>query len=195
MFDFFKSIHKQAWDQKNEIVIKRIQRKPRLVGVPDHKGDSLLTIAANCLSVELAEELLKAGADPNFVNPHERFCRSPLHIVTSHPYITLYGRRKAPEDALREMTELLLRHGADPNIGQSQGDPSPMEAAVQNNLIDVVKLLLKAGGNVHKAHFNAKKPTIQATYYREVPRGQECSEMGRILRKWLKERFDWDSLQ
>ena len=57
-----------------------------------------------------------------------------------------------------EMAEILLKHGADPNI-KNDADETALEIAACNGFLDFVKLLVKYGANVNvKNEFSGNSP-------------------------------------
>ncbi|KAF3908899.1 Ankyrin-3 [Arthrobotrys entomopaga] len=72
------------------------------------------------------KQSLQDGADPNNTNPS--MGKGPLHA--------------AAENGMFEVVQLLLKHGADPNI-KTHKAAAPLHFAVQYGYIDIVELLLK----------------------------------------------------
>ena len=81
-------------------------------------------------SVPLARELLERGADPNAYYPNEY---GPMSV--------LYGAAGVLHDP--ELTELLLRAGADPNAEPHRGDA--LYHACESESTDCLRLLLEHG--------------------------------------------------
>ena len=90
-------------------------------------GESAIGMASYFDNYDLADYLLKKGADPN---------------VVAHGGITPLS---VAENA--KMIELLLRHGADPNIPDNDGD-LPIIARIDNYDRDSIKALVHAGTNL-----------------------------------------------
>ena len=103
-------------------------------------GDnSPLRLALGTGQWEVAELLVRAGADPND-NSQARRGRdaAPLQIAL----LASQGK----------LAELLVRKGADPNSCPDQRD-SPLTLAFENDLWEVAELLITAGADVNVNHF------------------------------------------
>ncbi|XP_072468192.1 cyclin-dependent kinase 4 inhibitor B-like [Notamacropus eugenii] len=79
---------------------------------------------------ELLQELLAAGADPNGVN---RFGRRPIQVM-------MMGNVG--------VAELLLKHGADPNIPDPTTLTLPVHDAAREGFLDTLILLHRAGARL-----------------------------------------------
>lgn len=79
------------------------------------------------------EQMLKAGADPNFISK------------TAGPLIYIAAGPKGGA----EVTSVLLSAGADPDVANSDGR-LPLQNAASWCSVDIVSLLLDAGANPHK---------------------------------------------
>src|ERR1051325_11474072 len=86
--------------------------------------------------VEAARLLVERGADPNTLARNEHIQAAPLHSAVA-------SEGKGPE-VRYQLAELLLDHGADPNLRQGGGF-SPLDAARQNGDEHVERLLLDRG--------------------------------------------------
>lgn len=86
--------------------------------------DKLTTAAARGLTAEV-EDLLLAGAQVNGIN---RFGRTALQVM-------MMG--SAP------VAEVLLRHGADPNVADSSTGATPLHDAARAGFLDTVRLLVE----------------------------------------------------
>ena len=120
-------------EEKELKQIKAIIRdSPDLINAAALNGRSRLQHAAELGQVKVAEFLLANGAD---VNANLTGRGMPLHLAAEHGHKT--------------MTELLLRHGAEPNNRDPGG--TPLHYAVQNGHRAVAEVLL-----ANKADVNAK---------------------------------------
>lgn len=103
-------------------------------------GDTALHLAAAGYRVEIAVDLIKAGADPNAASNHRR--GAPLHYASD-------GCINGPAwDAKRQvkMIETLLEAGADINL-QDKNGATPLHRAVRTRCAETVQHLLDAGCN------------------------------------------------
>ena len=83
-------------------------------------GFTLLHNAAEELNVDLVTKLLQHGADPDIL---DRLNESAMHKVLLSPYIENY------KNAILEVTEQLVKHGANVNVQNSDGE-TPLHIAV-----------------------------------------------------------------
>lgn len=90
-----------------------------------------LRTAVNLGYIEVAQRLLKKGADPN------------IKAEKSDSFTPLFN---AVNDNSMELTELLLAHGADMNALDDGGWP-PIGYAARDNALDTLELLLKKGAD------------------------------------------------
>lgn len=100
------------------------------VNVPDNQGNTPLHEAAEANDISMARRLIEAGAD---VAKAEGFRRTTPLILS----IRAGGR---------ELSELLLSHGADPS-GADDGGQTPLMAAANKPNDEIVGLLLGAGAD------------------------------------------------
>lgn len=99
-----------------------------------------LHFAASHGSVNVAEALLSAGADPNIADSNGR---RPLHYASANGHLGVIHS--------------LLRYGADPNavsnVSSRQGGDSPLIKASSFGQEDAVGLLVSNGANPFQANF------------------------------------------
>lgn len=103
---------------------------------PDGSGRIALECAVQGGNVEITELLLEAGAEPT---------EDALDRAVGSRVIDLSNESRASDVQRRELTILLLEHGADPD-GGPQG-PSPLLFASWNGRADLVDLLLAHGAD------------------------------------------------
>jgi ankyrin repeat protein len=113
-------------------VIRLLAKDPELVNAYADDGFQPLGLAAFFSQVEVADYLLKAGAWVNSVSRNQMRV-SPLNSAAAA------GNTK--------IVDLLLKHGADPNIRQGGGF-TPLHAAAQNGDTEMIKLLLFNGADL-----------------------------------------------
>jgi hypothetical protein len=103
-------------------------------------GDTVLHLAAAGYRVEIARQLLVAGADPNAVMNHRR--SGPLHYAAD-------GYINGPAwDEKRQVKTILclLEAGAEANI-QDKNGAAPLHRAVRTRCAAAVRCLLQAGAD------------------------------------------------
>jgi len=97
---------------------------------------------------EIAAFLLSENADPN--QPSENVMKvAPLHSAAAGNH--------------DQITELLLEHGADPDLSQQQGIRA-IHTAAHNGKLNIVRLLIRHGAEINPADDNGKRA---ADYARE----------------------------
>ena len=96
----------------------------------------LLGLACFFGHVEAARLLLERGADPNSLARNEHIRAAPLHSASA--------AEGKGENVRYELCELLLNHGADPNLEQAGGFTA-LDAARQNGDERLERLLLERG--------------------------------------------------
>jgi ankyrin repeat protein len=104
-------------------------RGPYYIDKQDKSGATALHLAVLCASKDIAEMLIKYGADPNI---KDKDGNTALYSAAS------CGRR--------EFVEILLSTGADPNIKNNSGGTalsSAVSPGYQNE--EIAELLIKAG--------------------------------------------------
>ncbi|MDF2964821.1 MAG: transient receptor potential channel pyrexia [Rickettsiaceae bacterium] len=99
----------------------------------DNDGLSALQIAIANKDKEAVKILIESGEDTNY---KDKLGRYPLYFATG-------------DWPKRDILELLLKHGANPNYS-SINDDLPLNSAVKTQSIDYVKLMLKYGANPNK---------------------------------------------
>lgn len=122
---------------------------------------SALYVAVNCRDQALLSFLLERGADPNT----DTLGMTPLYSLA--PY----------RDLFLEMAELLLQHGANPNIHTSQCTESPLHVACQVHHFKMLELLHRFGGdlNLSKQSHLKMSPLIAAAAFHPSQKHQPAN--------------------
>lgn len=105
--------------------------------VTNSLGESLLN---DTLKPEIAQLLLEAGANPDFV---PRWWNPPLHVAAANGRVAV--------------AKVLLAYGAKPDLRNDEGN-TPLHLAAGNGQTEFVRLLLAAGAKVGLANAEGKKP-------------------------------------
>ncbi|MEY3221070.1 MAG: hypothetical protein RIT27_2427 [Pseudomonadota bacterium] len=121
-------------------------RTPLLVAARSHKNPDILTF------------LLKAGANPNFVDSTTGY--SALLYIAAAPRNDDISK----ETALQQAAEILLQYGADPNLTiEQKSHQMAIHLAAANNHVGVAEALLNKGADVNaKTDKNATPMSIAA---------------------------------
>jgi ankyrin repeat protein len=108
-----------------------IRQHPALANAYAPDGFTSLGLAAFFGHLEVAHELLHAGADVNAAS-HNTLNVAPLHSAVASRHA--------------DLSRLLVEHGADVNARQ-QEDFTPLMEASQNGDLEIVNLLLASGAD------------------------------------------------
>jgi hypothetical protein len=144
---------------------------PSCLNDPERHRWRPLTIAAANGHYEVAEALLKRGADPNVPNVHGR---TPLAFAAR------YGNQP--------LVQLLLNFGADPNFCEGFLFAPALEAAANAGDMRVVELLLEAGANPSAEG----RPTTTAVTTAEAAGNGEIAAR---LRRAIAERLNAEKME
>jgi ankyrin repeat protein len=126
------TIFEAAATGKINQVIRLLARDPDLVNAYSQDGFQPLGLACFFGQYDVAEYLLKAGAAPN--SPARNALKAtPIHSAAA-------GRHE-------RIVNLLLQHGADPNL-REQGGFTPLHAAAQNGDVEIIRALLMGGADL-----------------------------------------------
>jgi uncharacterized protein len=131
------------------------------------KNQTPLYLAINYINnhkdIKIIETLLRAGADPNLLCPLQLACQHKniqiIQLLLQYKANAnqLFNGKTAIDIAIEsdfyDGVEMLLEHGADPNIGYS------LFNACEGNNIACAKLLLKYKVNVNKINYNVSSKT------------------------------------
>jgi uncharacterized protein len=129
-----------------EQVGKFLSADPPLLNVFSSDGFTPLGLSAFFNRPACAQVLLENGANPN-LHSHNSFNVAPLHSAVA--------------SRAREITQLLLRHGADPNAKQQKGI-TPLHSAAHNGDVEITILLLKHGADRDSRTDDGKSPMDMA---------------------------------
>jgi ankyrin repeat protein len=152
-------IHDAARKGDQAKVVALLSQNPDLVSSRDKFGNTPLHLAALHDQPAIAALLLANGADVN--------AQSIVRQADSDG-ITRSGETPLTLALLsyqhKEMVELLLTHGADPNVMLAFG-VTPLHRAVERNLPYDVELLLANGADPNRKGFNWRTPVHLAVMH------------------------------
>ncbi|TKS67349.1 BRCA1-associated RING domain protein 1 [Collichthys lucidus] len=157
-----KTIKKQQGDSPS--VLATVGRKspssPRSPAVMkrNHKGETLLHLAAIKGDVEAVKELLDQGVDPNL---KDNAGWTPLHEACNLGHLAV--------------VEVLVSSGALLNTPGYKND-SPLHDAVRNGHTAIVKVLLQHGASQHVLNLHGKRPADYAVSVEMLEIFQEASK-------------------
>ncbi len=128
----------------------------------DEDGRTPLQEGAKEGNVKVAEILLENGADPNSQDTYKHSPLSWAAIYGSAGYAAALLEKGASPNIQgesgktplytaarnREMAELFLAHGADPNIHESIYRQTPLHAAVMNGNMETAALFVRHGAEI-----------------------------------------------
>lgn len=145
-------IHEAAEKGNQARVIALLKENPELASSRDKFGNTPLHLAAKHNRVGIAELLLANGADVNArVTEGNNAGETPLTLAVQ-PYHH------------KEMLELLLMHGADPNVMLSWG-MTPLHHAIEQDVPYDVELLLANGADPNAKGMNWQSPVHTAVLH------------------------------
>ena len=120
---------------------------------PSNLKHTLLHKAARNNDVTEAKRLISGGAH---LDVQDQTCLTPLHIAAS--------------ENKREMVQLLLSKGANPNVTGSGGWAMPLTSAITINKIEIVRLLIENGADVNATTVNNNgTPLMHAVNFGRIP--------------------------
>jgi ankyrin repeat protein len=113
-----------------------------------YSADGFTLLGLSCFfgHAEVAEFLVQKGADVNRAS-NNSFKVAPIHSACSISNYTI--------------TDMLLRHGADPNTKQQAG-VTPLHEAAHNGRTDLVQLLIDYGADVNVKTDGGQTPLAMA---------------------------------
>lgn len=119
-----------------------------------YAGHTALHVAAAAHDVQMARELIGAGAD---VRARNRRGAEPLHeAVNGGPGSPAWNSQHQAA-----MVTYLIEVGADPDA-LAKGGVTPLHRAVRNRCSAAVRALLAAGADPHRANDNGSTPLVLA---------------------------------
>jgi ankyrin repeat protein len=124
-----------------------VLQHPDLLGTFSQDGFTLLGLACFFNHEEVARYLTENGADVNTPSSNS-FKVTPLHSACAVSSFTI--------------AEMLLSHGADPNVRQQAGF-TPLHEAAQNGKSELVRLLVAFGADVNAKLDDGRTPVQLAT--------------------------------
>jgi uncharacterized protein len=147
-------------------IMRQLARDPQLVNAYASDGFQALGLASYFGHFDVVDYLVKAGAPVNSAARNE-LKAAPIHSAAAA------GQAK--------ITELLLQHGADPNISE-QGGYTPLHAAAENGDIEVIRVLLYGGADLTLRRDDGKAPLDLA-----LEAGH--TEAAKLLQEGITKRF------
>lgn len=136
--------------------------------------------------------MLDAGMDPNFIHENQMINTSPLEIAAmvgnleaaeilfkcgARPNIC-HAFNHAVWSGNKEMVALFLKYGIDPNMTMNSGY-SPIDCAIRDGYVGVVKVLLENGANPNKGMYEGSP--LENAIKRARDNEDEACEMIRLL--------------
>ncbi|XP_014209506.1 transient receptor potential channel pyrexia-like [Copidosoma floridanum] len=147
---------------KSEAVVKLLLDSGASVSAKNSKGETPLHVACLVQSLPCAEMiLLQLGGAAVDVNALDQEHRTPLHNAV------------IDKSAVPELVELLLKHGAAPNVAD-RNKLTPLHIAALNELAECVDVLIWAGADVSAT--NRAGLTALNIILRKIP---ECLQVFR----------------
>lgn len=123
-----------------------LDEKPELLNNYSADGFTLLGLAAFFGHLDLAQELLEKGADPN-IAANNQFKVAPIHSACATSNL--------------KMATLLIQNGADVNAKQMQ-DVTPIHSAAHNGQTELVQLLFDNRADINVKMENGLTPLSMA---------------------------------
>ncbi|CAC5401627.1 unnamed protein product [Mytilus coruscus] len=153
------------WDMVPIILTEHVD-----VNVRDWEGTPLYFASVKG-NIDIAKVLLENQADPNIQGWLEKCSQTPLKVAVDNEHKADYNvYRKLNQTPLFEtvsqensyLTMLLLNHGADPNIGEKDGNNTPLHIAFSKGNSDMIKILLDYKGDLTIKNVNGEIPLFKA---------------------------------
>lgn len=129
-----------------EIVRQLLEKNPELLNAFSSDGFTALGLASFFGHLSVVNLLLDKGANPNIASNND-FKVAPIHSACAISHF--------------EITELLIKYGADVNAKQSQG-VSPLHSTAHNGKTSLSKLLIDNGADINAKTDNGQTPLFMA---------------------------------
>ena len=171
----------EAVKNRNMVAARALLRQQVDVNVPQADGATALQWAAHWDDLETAELLIRAGA---LVNAANHYGVSPLELACTNgsaPMVkmllkggaipnTVFSTGETPiMRAARvgnvDTVKVLHAHGADVNAKESSEEQTALMWAVAEKHLEVARVLIEAGADVHARSRTLKKPKATGSYY------------------------------
>jgi ankyrin repeat protein len=157
----FEALYEAAALGDRATVEKLLRTNPELVHASDETGFTALHGVAGQDDTELAELLIRHGANVSAKNDmqmtplHIAQCASIVEVLVRHGadvnaradfgWTPLHVQAQEPEETgAFEVIEALLEHGADPNLADEQGN-TPLSFATRREEPEKIKILRDHG--------------------------------------------------
>jgi uncharacterized protein len=160
------TIFEAAATGKINNILRILARDPQLVNAYAADGFQPLGLACYFGHLDVAEYLIKAGAPINSPSRNE-LKAAPIQSAASAEH--------------EKIVELLLKHGADPNV-REQGGYTPLHAAAQNGDQGMIRALLYGGADLALRSDDGKFPVNLA-----LEAGH--TEAAKLLEEGITKRF------
>lgn len=147
----------------SEHVKSTLDTEPELINTFSEDGFTPLGLACFFGHVEIVKYLLKKGADVNTPSSNP-FQVAPIHSATA---ISNY-----------DITELLIKNGANVNVRQQSG-VTPLHSTAHNGKLEIIRLLIDHGADVKAKTADNKTPL-------EMAEEKNYVEAADFIRKYLK---------
>jgi ankyrin repeat protein len=146
--------------------------------LPDPDGIAPLTLAMMNGNWDIAQRLIRAGAD---VNQWDIYGQAPLHVAIENAYVTPGTSANLGSDGTpneidgKSIVRTLVEHGADPNqqmffraprergqVSAGARGTTPFHRAVASGDVEIVKYLLAHGAEINLHEANGQTATMLA---------------------------------
>ena len=160
------TIFEAAATGKINNILRLLARDPQLVNA--YAGDGFQALGLACFFgyPDVAEYLVKAGAPVNSPS-RNGLAAAPIQSAAAAGHARI--------------VDMLLKHGADPNV-REQGGYTPLHAAAQNGDKDMIRTLLYGGADLDIRSNDGKIPLDLALEAGHV-------EAAKILQEGITKRF------
>ena len=154
------TIFEAAATGKINNILRLLARDPQLVNAYAVDGFQALGLASYFGHLDVAEYLIRAGAPVN---------------STSRNGLRAAPIQSAAAAGHSKVVELLLKHGADPNVREQDGY-TPLHAAAQNGDVEIIRTLIYGGADLLARSEDGRTPldlALQAGHMEAVKLLQE----------------------